>query len=154
MVFKLLNHPITASHLIYGGYMTKKKALLIDDNETILNTYSSLLREEGYCVVTAKSGIRVLRELCHHSFDLVIIDLAMKNGGGFTILGVIKVLSPDIPLIVFLNGRSEIARKSVSLLKTCTLIEKPCNHEMLISSIRSSSNKTNFVLPNAGNYSP
>lgn len=135
MVFKLLTPQI--QHIIYGGYMATKKALLINDDETTLNTYSYLLSEEGYFVVTAKSGIRALKAFYHHSFDLVITDLAMNNGGGFTILGVIKVLSPDTPLIVFLNKESDIARKSVSLLRTCMLIEKPCNYEMVLSSIRS-----------------
>ena len=117
--------------------MATKKALLINDDETTLNTYSYLLSEEGYFVVTAKSGIRALKAFYHHTFDLVITDLAMNNGGGFTILGVIKVLSPDTPLIVFLNKKSEITRKSVSLLKTCMLIEKSCNYEIFLSFIRS-----------------
>ena len=115
--------------------MATKKALLINNDETTLNTYSYLLSEEGYFVVTARNGIRALKAFYHHSFDLVITDLAMNNGGGFTILGVIKVLSPNTPLIVFLNKKSEIARKSVSLLRTCTLIEKPCNYEMFLSFI-------------------
>jgi DNA-binding response OmpR family regulator len=117
--------------------MATKKVLLINDDETTLNTYSYLLSEEGYFVVTAKSGIRALKAFYHHSFDLVITDLAMNNGGGFTILGVIKVLSPNTPLIVFLNKKSEVARKSVSLLRTCILIEKPCNYEIFLSFIRS-----------------
>jgi len=123
--------------------MTTKKALLIDADETILNTYSCLMREEGYFVVTAKSGIRALKAFYQHSFDLVITDLAMNNGGGFTILGVIKVLSPNTPLLVFINRKSEIARKSVSLLRACTLIEKPCNYKMFLSFIRSSPDKNN-----------
>lgn len=122
--------------------MATKKALLINDDETTLNTYSYLLSEEGFFVVTAKSGIRALKAFYHHSFDLVITDLAMNNGGGFTILGVIKVLSPNTPLIVFLNKKSEIARKSISLLRTCILIEKSCNYEMFLSYIRTPHDKT------------
>jgi hypothetical protein len=75
----------------------------------------------------------------------------MNNGGGFTILGVIKVLSPNTPLIVFLNKKSEIARKSVSLLRTCTLIEKPCNYEMFLSFIRSPLDKNKCGVPKSCN---
>ena len=131
--------------------MATKKALLINDDETTLNTYSYLLSEEGYFVVTAKSGIRALKAFYHHSFDLVITDLAMNNGGGFTILGVIKVLSPHTPLIIFLNKKSEIARKSVSLLRTCILIEKPCNYEMFLSFIRSPLDKNKCEVPKSYN---
>ena len=114
--------------------MTGKKVLLIDDNETTINTYSRLLRDEGYWVATAKSGIRALEEFCHYSFDLVITDLAMNDGKGFTVLGVIKSLSPHIPVIAFTKERLENNRKLVSLLGTYSLIEKPSRNEIITCS--------------------
>lgn len=118
--------------------MDKKKVLLIGDTRTILNTYSCLLREEGYHVVTANSGFRVLEELSQHSFDLFINDLAMNDRKWFTILGMIKILFPNTPIIVFANNRYEIIKIIVSLGDSFTLIERPCRHEAFISCIRSS----------------
>jgi len=117
--------------------MNGTKILLIDEEKTILDAYSPLLRKEGYYVVTANSGLRAFEELCQHSFNLFITDLAINDRKGFTILGMLKVLFPNTPVIVFTNNRSEIARKFVSLLDTCTLIEKSCSYETLISCIRS-----------------
>jgi len=114
--------------------MTGKKVLLIDDNETTINTYSRLLRDEGFWVATAKSGMRALEEFCHYSFDLVITDLTMNDGKGFTVLGVIKSLSPHIPVIAFTNERFETNRKLVSLLGTYSLIEKPSRNEIITCS--------------------
>jgi DNA-binding response OmpR family regulator len=122
----------------------KKKVLLISGGETIPCTFSSLLREEGYCVVTASSGLRVLEELCQHSFDLFITDLAMNDRRGFTILGMIKILFHNTPAIVFTSNRSEIVKKLVPLLDTCILIEKPCNYETFISCVRSSLTRSEY----------
>ena len=116
--------------------MAVGKTLLVDNDENILNTYSCLLRKEGYYVVTAKTWIKALEEFCHNSFDLVIIDLSMNDGKGFTALGVIKTLFPDTSVIVFTNNKLGIAGKFSPFLGNCELIEKPCSYEILSSRVR------------------
>jgi len=118
--------------------LSAKKALLIDDDDTLIARYSSLLRKEGYGVVTAKNGMGALEESCQASFDLIITNLAMKAGKGHTVLGMIKTLFPRVPLIVFTTNGCAIAQTFVPLLGTCTLIEKPCSGELFISCVRSS----------------
>lgn len=122
--------------------MNRKKVLLIDKKETILNTYYFLLRKEGYYVVTANSEMRALEKFCRYSFDLVITDLAMNDGKGL-ILSVIKILSPNTPVIVFINNRSKIARKFLSLLEDYVLIEKTSSYKVLISCVRNSLTRSN-----------
>jgi DNA-binding NtrC family response regulator len=125
--------------MVVEKHRSTKKALLIDDDERILDSYSSLLRKEGYQVVTAHSGMSAFEEFCQESFDLIITNLAMKAGRGPTILGMIKALFPRVPLIVFTNARCAIAQTFVPLLGTCTFIKKPCSGEILVSCIRNAS---------------
>ena len=118
--------------------MNRKKVLLVDDEETILDTYSLLLSEKGYSVVTVDSGRKAFEKFCQQSFDLVITDLAMMDGDGFTLLKEIKSKSPDTPVIVFTGTRSRVVKSFVSSLGAYALIEKPCRNEILISCIKSS----------------
>ena len=118
--------------------LSAKKALLIDDDDTLIARYSSLLRKEGYGVVIAKNGMGAFEEFCQESFDLIITNLAMKAGQGRTVLGMIKTLFPRVPLIVFTNDCCRIAQTFVPLLGTCTFIEKPCSGELFVCCVRGS----------------
>ena len=123
--------------------LSAKKALLIDDDDTIIARYSSILRKEGYRVVIAKNGMGAFEESCQESFDLIITNLAMKAGKGRTVLGMIKTVFPRVPLIVITNDRCAIAQTFVPLLGTCTFIKKPCSGEVFVSCVRNSLNGEN-----------
>ena len=118
--------------------MLEKRILLVDDETVILDTYSSLLGEKGYSVVTADCGRRALKELFHHSFDLVITDLAMSDGDGFALLEAIKEKCPNTSVIVFTGKVYKSVREFASILGAYTLIEKSCSNKIFLSCVRNS----------------
>jgi DNA-binding NtrC family response regulator len=120
--------------------MREKKILLIDDEESILQTYALLLEENGYCVVTANCGKKALEEFFSQSFDLVITDLTMPDVDGFTVIEEVKNNAPNTPVITFTgNGHGYKSVKAyVSLLGSCALLEKSCSNEAFISCVRNS----------------
>ena len=118
--------------------MLEKKILLVDDEEAILDTYSLLLGEKGYSVVTADNGRKALEEFSRNCFDLVITDLAMPDGDGFELLEAIKVRSPKTPVIVFTGKRYRAVKEFVDLLGAHELIEKSCSNEVFISCVKNS----------------
>lgn len=115
-----------------------KKILLVDDEETILNTYASLLGEKGYSVVTATCGRNALEEFFSHSFDLVITDLAMSDIDGFTVIAEVKKMSPHTPVIAFTGKGYKNVKEYVSLLGACALVEKSCSTDTFISYVTDS----------------
>ncbi len=116
--------------------MATKKALVIEQEEDILRTCSELLGKEGFNVVTAKSGMSAFENLYQQSFDLVITSLVMKTGMGFTVLGMIRALSPQTPLIIFTDNDSSVAYHFLPFLGTCAFISKPCSGERLVSCVK------------------
>ena len=118
--------------------MLKKRILLVDDESIILETYSSLLSEKGFSVVTAASGREALETFSHDSFDLVITDLAMPDGDGFKLLEEIKERSPNTPVIVFTGKIYRAVKEFVALLGANELLEKSCSTELFISRIKES----------------
>jgi two-component system NtrC family response regulator len=118
--------------------MLEKRILLVDDESIILETYSSLLSEKGFSVVTARSGKEALETFSRHSFDLVITDLAMPDGDGFKLLEEIKERSPHTPVIVFTGKIYRAVKEFVALLGANELLEKSCSAELFISRIKES----------------
>ena len=84
--------------------MSEKRILLVDDEENILDAYSSLLRGKGFSVVTFDSVRKALKEFFKSPFDLVITDLDMTEENGFTLLEEIKEKSPDTSVIVLIGS--------------------------------------------------
>jgi DNA-binding NtrC family response regulator len=120
--------------------MPGKKILLIDDEESILQTYGLLLEENGYGVVTAACGKKALEEFSSQPFDLVITDLTMPDVDGFTVIEEVKSASPTTPVITFTgNGYGYKSVKAyLSLLGSCALIKKSCSNKVFISCVRNS----------------
>ena len=116
----------------------EKKILLVDDEPIILETYSALLSEKGFSVVTASSGREALETFSHNSFDLVITDLAMPDGDGFKLLEEIKEISPHTPVIVFTGKIYRAVKEFVELLGANELLEKSCSTELFITRIKES----------------
>ena len=118
--------------------MRGAKVLLVDEEDTILDAYSFLLRKEGYRVLTAYNGGKAIEKLCQQKFDLAITDFATKSGNGHTVLEEIKDMFPLIPVIVLTDKLSPIVKQFAFSMGAYALIEKPCSCEMLISCIRRS----------------
>ena len=116
--------------------MATKKALVIEKEEDILRICSELLGKEGFKVVTAKSGMSAFEHLYQQSFDLVITSLVMEAGMGFTVLGMIRTLSPQTPLIIFSDDEGSVVHHFLSFFGTCAFITKPCSGELLVSCIK------------------
>jgi two-component system alkaline phosphatase synthesis response regulator PhoP len=87
--------------------MNKKKILLVDDEQDILEILSYNLEKEGYWVYTAKwkRGIEKAKEILP---DLILLDVMMPGKDGIETceeLRQIKELQKT--LIVFLSARSK-----------------------------------------------
>ncbi len=118
--------------------MRGANVLLVDEEETILDAYSFLLRKEGYRVLTAYNGSKAIETLHRQQCDLVITDFATKNGNGHTILEELREMFPHIPVIVLTEKLSTVVKLFAFSMGACALIEKPCSCGILSSCIRSS----------------
>ncbi len=74
--------------------------LVVDDEQHILKLYEKELSEEGYKVSTATSGEEALRMAELESPDLVILDIKLKDQNGLEILGGLRKIAGDRPIIL------------------------------------------------------
>ncbi len=76
------------------------KILIIDDEEVLREVLETVLRREGFDVVTAASGEEGLSLLDREEIDLIILDMMLPGMSGAEALRVIKETDPDIPVVI------------------------------------------------------
>lgn len=79
---------------------TKGRALVVDDEESIRELVSMLLSHAGYGVDIAGCGFEAMARYRQKHFDVVITDLDMPHGNGRELTDIIKIISPDTPVIL------------------------------------------------------
>lgn len=80
----------------------KAKILLADDDLTVRTTVSTVLEMFGHSVTTVADGRDVI-DLVDDSYDVIILDINMRDMGGFETIKVLNSRQSDIP-VLFLTG--------------------------------------------------
>ncbi len=76
------------------------KLLVVDDEANIRLLYAQELSDEGYEVVTAASTAEAVEKLTGNGFDLVLLDIKLKNESGIELLQQIVKERHDLPVIL------------------------------------------------------
>ncbi|KAA0955014.1 PAS domain-containing sensor histidine kinase [Pseudomonas sp. ANT_H12B] len=75
--------------------------LVVDDDSLVLTSTSLLLEDLGHRVISAASGFRALELFdSEQAIDLVITDMAMPQMSGAQLAQAIRVMKPDLPIIL------------------------------------------------------
>ncbi len=77
-----------------------EKILVVDDEKSILDLLSVVLRKEGYSVLTSLSATQALDFINKEDLDLVLTDIKLPQMSGMDILRYVKEKKPDIPVVM------------------------------------------------------
>ncbi|MFJ7314292.1 HD domain-containing phosphohydrolase [Pseudomonas sp. NPDC098747] len=115
----------------------RPKVLLVDDEESILNSLRRLLRSQPYDVLLATSGAQALEMLAQQPVDLVMSDARMPNTDGATLLARVHELYPATTRIM-LTGYAdpEAIIKAINEGRIDRYISKPWNDEEMLLTLR------------------
>jgi DNA-binding response OmpR family regulator len=123
-----------------------KRILAVDDSSTYLGSLSEALREEGYDVVSARSGEEALEMLAMQPVDCILLDLLMPGMDGTETCRRIKD-SPgvrDIPLLM-LTAREDRAAMLQGLASGADdFIPKSSELEVLKARVRAQMRRKQF----------
>ena len=76
------------------------RVLLADDEESFRRVHEYQLREAGYDVTSVADGDAALAAFRDGLHDLVVSDIRMPGLDGLELLGRLKAISPDTPVVV------------------------------------------------------
>ena len=80
--------------------MAGEKILIVDDEKSMCQYLSIMLKKEGYKVKTASSGSKAISEVRDTNFDAVITDIRMEGMDGIEVLSAVKEIDPSLPVII------------------------------------------------------
>jgi twitching motility two-component system response regulator PilG len=66
------------------------RVMVIDDSKTIRRTAETLLRKEGFAVLTAVDGFEALGKIADYQPDLIFLDIMMPRLDGYQTCALIK----------------------------------------------------------------
>lgn len=93
-----------------------EKILVVDDEPSLRDVLSIMLKKAGYTTATAVDGEEAVSKVGKDIYDLVITDLKMPGMGGMDVLKAVKSASPDtVVLVVTAFGSAESAVEAMKL---------------------------------------
>jgi len=124
----------------------RANVLLVDDEEDFTDALSKRLEARNLKVKTVNRGEDAVHMIDKHSFDVIILDIAMPGMDGLETLEQIKANHPDTEIIM-LTGHASV-KNSVKAMKKGAedLLEKPVDITDLLNKIETAHNKRVIVL--------
>ena len=111
------------------------RILVVEDEESISDPLSYLLRKEGYDVAMAATGPEALAEFERSSTDLVLLDLMLPGLSGVDVCRSIRQRS-SVPIIMLTAKDSEIDKVVGLEIGADDYITKPYSSRELLARIK------------------
>src|SRR5437016_7376569 len=83
---------------------TKRRVLVVDDEDNVTHLVSSALRFDGFETVTAASGTEALAAVAQNDPDLIVLDVMMPGMDGLGVLQNLRAAGSQVP-VIFLTAR-------------------------------------------------
>lgn len=112
----------------------KRKILIVDDEERVLHSMVGVLEDEGFQVVTARSGEEALQRFKEENPEVILLDIWMPGMDGMEVLKHLKSIS-DKPVIM-ISGHATISTAMAAVkLGAFDFIEKPLSLDTLLTTV-------------------
>ncbi len=117
--------------------MEMKKALVIDDEQIVLDSVGKILTDQNYAVDVSLSGREGLDWAIQKQYDIVLTDIRMPDIGGMRVLRDIKRAKPSLPVVMITGYASVQSSVQAMKLGAADYIEKPFTPEQLLKAVDS-----------------
>ena len=113
-----------------------KKILVVEDDPKIATALSVRLKSIGYEVVTAGDGFTGLKMTMTHRPSLILLDIMMPVGMGFSVAERLRDIGlGEIPIIFITASKRAGLRKTAQQLGAAGFFEKPYDAEELLAAV-------------------
>jgi DNA-binding response OmpR family regulator len=118
--------------------MSQKTILIVDDDPEVRLSLHVRLKANNYNVVFAQDGVGSIAEARKHTPDLILLDLGLPAGDGFSVLERLKANDNMslIPVIVVSGRKRELSEERALQLGAKAFLQKPVSNAQLLALIR------------------
>ena len=113
------------------------KILVVDDDDDLLRALSIRLRAQGFDVCVARDGVAAVASVRREQPDIMLLDLGLPGGDGFTVIERMKAVVPGQPppvIVVTAWNLTDGQRETLRHNAFATL-PKPIDNERLAAAI-------------------
>lgn len=118
--------------------MRGRRILVADEDKDVVQCFAGLLRRAGYTVLTALDAAQAVMQAHREGPDLILTDIAMPAGGGFTVLERLaqSTETMDIPILVLTGSDEPELEERPLAAGVRRVLRKPCDNAVLLARIR------------------
>ncbi len=114
-----------------------KKILIVEDDPKIAQALSIRLKSAGYETAVAQDALAGVGAAVKLEPDLVLLDISMPAGNGFTVAEKVQTLIARPTPFIFLTASKQAGlREKAKALGAAGFFEKPFDSEQLLTSIQ------------------
>lgn len=112
------------------------KILLVEDDKAIVANLTEFLSNEGFFLKSVSGQADAVKMLEKEKFDLVLLDVSLKEGNGFSACSEIKAEYNNLPVIFLTASGDEYSTVTGFELGANDYVSKPFRPRELVSRIK------------------
>ncbi len=118
--------------------MTKTRVLIVEDEPSIVESLSFILRQADFDTETALDGTEALQRLRRQVYSALILDLMLPGISGFDVLRTVRADKglENLPVIVLTAKGQAADRKAAEDIGATAFITKPFSNAEVVERVR------------------
>jgi DNA-binding response OmpR family regulator len=115
----------------------QRKILIVEDDADIRGLLSVRLRQHSYDTSVATDGMTALAVARREQPDLIVLDLGLPAGDGFTVMERMRAITSlaDVPVVVITARDAATNREKAESCGAVAFVEKPIDFDQLLATI-------------------
>jgi DNA-binding response OmpR family regulator len=118
--------------------ISKKKVLIVDDDDAIRNMVERVLRREHFEVESARDGFEAIEKLARNDYGTVLLDLMMPRVDGFGVLRFLETEHQAPPRVIVMTANLQTASETATAQPVFRILPKPFDIRELVTHVRES----------------
>lgn len=116
----------------------RRKVMVVDDSEIVLEVTRGMLRSSGFDVITCDSPLGAVLRVIQEKPDVVLVDLEMASMGGDRLILSLKQgpRTAHIPVFLYTGQETRVAQDAVRRSRADGFIAKGCDPLLLANAVR------------------
>jgi DNA-binding response OmpR family regulator len=110
----------------------KKRILCVDDDDDTCQMLTVFLGQAGYDVVSASSASEATTLIQDEHFDLLILDLWLKDGGTTELFREVRSFDVTTPIIIYSADARQKTRENLQEANVQAFLTKPEGLDIMI----------------------
>jgi DNA-binding response OmpR family regulator len=117
--------------------MAGKKILIVEDENLQLTIVAKQLKSAGFEIAGARDGTSAISIARKEQPDLILLDLGLPAGDGFTVLQRLQmIIQTSLIPVVVLSSRTPVGNRDAALKNgAVAYLQKPVKPEELVKAI-------------------